>query len=238
NALDMASAKLTHRIHLNDLPQAIPAFGSASCVPPATTCWEYVSSSGTAIRLVTPGHVTVNFVANDIYEFSYTAKDPIVAGLGFAAVRDWNSGLKYATEDELHNPNPLANYGTRIYTEITSQPGRMLNDLRHLGFNEDESGKKVFDGNMQWIAAGDGINMNYRFSQSGRTERNRQDHLYAEGVFPFANVTTLDPITHKMESRYTKCEATGTCPLGVEIYSANEYWVKAASLLHTPPHRT
>jgi len=88
---------------------------------------------------------------------------------------------------------------------------------------------------MQWIAAADGINMNYRFSQSGRTERNRQDHLYAEGVFPFANVTTFDPITHKMESRYTKCEATATCPLGVEIYSANEYWVKAASLLHTTP---
>ena len=43
---------------------------------------------------------------------------------------------------------------------------------------------------MQWIAAGDGINMNYRFSQPDRTERNRQDHLYVEGVFPFANVMT------------------------------------------------
>src|SRR5262249_10998007 len=122
--------------------------------------------------------------------------------------------------------------------EISSQPGRMLNDFRYLGFNEDETGRIVFDGHMQWIAAGDGINMNYRFSQSGRTERNRQDHLYAEGVFPFANVTTLDPITHKIESRYTKCEATGTCSLGVEIYSANEYWVKAASLLHTTPDGT
>jgi len=88
---------------------------------------------------------------------------------------------------------------------------------------------------MQWIAAGDGINMNYRFSQPGRTERNRQDHLYAEGVFPFANVTTHDPITGKTDSRYARCSATGTCPFGVEIYSANEYWVKAASLLHTDP---
>src|SRR6266403_1535637 len=93
----------------------------------------------------------------------------------------------------------------------------MLNDFRNLGFNEAENGRKVFDAHMQWIAAGDGINMNYRFSQSGRTERNRQDHLYAEGVFPFATVT---------------------CPLGVEIYSANEYWVKAASLLHTTPDGT
>ena len=88
---------------------------------------------------------------------------------------------------------------------------------------------------MQWIAAGDGINMNYRFSQPGRTERNRQDHLYAEGVFPFANVPSRDPFTGKTDSRYARCTETGTCPYGVEIYSANEYWVKAASLLHTTP---
>ena len=80
----------------------------------------------------------------------------------------------------------------------------MLNDFRHLGFNQAENGKKVFDGMMQWIAAGDGINMNYRFSQPGRTERNRQDQLYVEGVFPFANVTTHDPITGKTEGRYER----------------------------------
>jgi Alpha/beta hydrolase domain len=32
-----------------------------------------------------------------------------------------------------------------------------------------------------------------------------------------------------------KCEATHTCPVAAEVYSANEYWVKAASLLHTTP---
>src|SRR5262245_7554370 len=88
---------------------------------------------------------------------------------------------------------------------------------------------------MQWIAAGDGIGMNYRFSQSGRTERNRQDHLYPEAVFPFANVTTTDPFTSITTSRYERCAATHTCAFGVEIYSANEYWVKAASLLTTQP---
>jgi hypothetical protein len=129
----------------------------------------------------------------------------------------------------------LANYITRIYTEISSQPGRMFNDFRHLGFNEDESGRKVFDGHMQWISAGSGIGMNYRFSQSGRTERNRQDHLYPENVFPFANVAATDPFTGKTDSRYAGCQKTKTCPLGVEIYSANEYWVKTASLLHTTP---
>jgi hypothetical protein len=146
--------------------------------------------------------------------------------------------LRYERRDDYNNANPLARHIKRVYTEISSQPGRLLNDFRHLGFNETESGRKAFDGHMQWIAAGNGINMNYRFSQSGRTERNRQNHLYIEGRFPFANVTTHDPITRETDSRYKSCERTHTCPLGVEIYSANEYWVKAASLHHTTPDGT
>jgi hypothetical protein len=217
-----ADAKLTHRVHLNDPPVDVPASG-----------WAYTDATGTAIKLTTG-----NFINNDIYEFSYIAKNPTVNGLGFAAIRDFNSFLRYASADDFGTANPLAGDVTRIYTEISSQPGRLLNDFRHLGFNEDESGRKVFDGMMQWIAAGDGINMNYRWSQTKRTERNRQDHLYAEGVFPFANVTTHDPITDKTDSRYARCEATGTCPLAVEIYSSNEYWVKAGSLLHTDPTGT
>jgi len=219
--LDKAQAKLTHRVHLNDTSVEIPASG-----------WNY-NAAGTAISLVGG-----SFVANDIYEFSYTAKDPTVNGLGFAAVRDWNAWLRYENQDDFGNPNPLAGDIERIYTEISSQPGRLLNDFRHLGFNQAENGRKVFDGLMQWISAGSGLNLNYRFSQPNRTERNRQDHLHVENVFPFANVVTTDPFTGKTDSRYASCEATGTCPLGVEIYSANEYWVKTASLLHTTPDGT
>ena len=219
--LDKTKATLTHRVHLNDVPEVIPATG-----------WNY-NAAGTAISLVGG-----NFVPNDIYEFAYTAKDPKVNGLGFAAVRDWMEFLRYERRDDHGNPNPLARHVKRVYTEISSQPGRLLNDFRHLGFNETESGKKAFDGHMQWIAAGNGINMNYRFSQSGRTERNRQNHLFIEGRFPFANVMTHDPITHETDSRYKSCERTDTCPLGMEIYSGNEYWVKAASLLHTTPDGT
>jgi len=216
--LDKTQATLTHRVHLNDAPQIVPASG-----------WNY-NAAGTAISLVGS-----SFIANDIYEFAYTARDPKPAGLGFAAVRDWMEFLRYERRDDFNNPNPLARHVKRVYTEILSQPGRMLNDFRNLGFNETESGRKAFDGHMQWIAAGNGINMNYRFSQSGRTERNRQNHLYIEGRFPFANVRAFDPITRQSDSRYASCEKTDTCPFGVEIYSANEYWVKAASLLHTDP---
>src|ERR1700682_3790606 len=221
--LDRSKATLTRRVHLNDMPKDVPASG-----------WQY-NADGTAIELLPAG---TPFVANDIYEFSYTAKDPTVNGVGFAAVRDWNAWLRYETKDDFGTANPLAGDITRIYTEVSSQPGRFLNDFRYLGFNQAENGKQVFDGMMQWIAAGDGISMNYRWSQPGRTERNRQDHLFVEGRFPFANAASTDPITGKTDSRYAKCALTHTCPFAVEIFSANEYWVKAASLMTTDPTGT
>ena len=220
-SLDQSTAKLTHRVHLDDAPVVVPASG-----------WQY-DSTGASISLVGS-----SFVANDIYEFSYTAKDPAVTGVGFAANRDRNAFHSYEQQDDFGTANPLAGDITRIYTEISSQPGRTLNDFRYFGFNQAENGQKVFDGLMQWIAAGDGISMNYRWAQPGRTERNRQDHLFNEGRFPFANVTTTDPITGKTDSRYAKCTATNTCPFAVEIFSGNEYWVKAASLMSTDPTGT
>ena len=216
--LDQSKATLTHRVHLDDAPQVVPAGG-----------WAY-DAHGTSIHLMPAG---TRFTAGDIYELSYTAKDPTVNGIGFAAVRDFNAFLRYEKADGSGNANPLAGDVTRVYTEVQSQPGRMLNDFRNLGFNQAENGKIVFDGMMQWVAAGDGINMNYRFSQPGRTERNRQDQLYAEGVFPFANQHLSDPISGRSGGRYDACEKTKTCPLAMEIYSSNEYWVKGASLMHT-----
>ena len=217
---DQSKATLTHRVHLDDVPDVVPASG-----------WAY-NAGGSSIHLLPDG---ARFKAGDIYEFSYTAKDPTVNGIGFAAVRDFNAFLRYEKADGSGAANPMAGDITRIYTEVRSQPGRMLNDFRTLGFNQAENGKIVFDGMLQWIAAADGINMNSRFSQPGRTERNRQDQLFAEGVFPFANQQMKDPISGRTAGRYDACSKTNTCPLAMEIYSANEYWVKGASLFHTDP---
>src|SRR6266850_3604939 len=97
--LDQAKATLTHRVHLDDAPQVIPATG-----------WQY-ANDGRAISLLPAG---TRFTANDIYEFSYTAKDPTVNGIGFAAIRDFNSFLRYGKADTAGTPNPLAGDITRI----------------------------------------------------------------------------------------------------------------------------
>ncbi len=217
------NAVLTHRVHLDDVPQVVPNSGWAYGAPDP-------NGNITTIKLTTG-----NFVANDIYEFSYIAKNPTPNGLGLAAIRDFNSWLRYSRTDDIGTPNPLFGDVERIYTETSSQPARTLNDFTHLGFNEDERHRKVFDGMMQWIGAGDGLNMNYRWSQTKRTERNRQEELYLEGLYPFANVPTYDPISNTSDWRYKRCEQSHTCPIAMEFYSANEYWVKAGSLMSTDP---
>src|SRR5439155_748577 len=82
--IDRSKATLTHRVHLNDKPEIVPSSG-----------WQY-NADGTAIGLLPAG---TSFVANDIYEFSYTAKDPTVNGVGFAAVRECDDqGSDYRQE--------------------------------------------------------------------------------------------------------------------------------------------
>jgi hypothetical protein len=217
--LDKSQATLTVRQRLDDIAEIIPDDG-----------WEYTSAAGTAIRLLPGG---TPFLQSHVYEFTYTARDPVVAGVGFAATRDFVSFLRHAYEDDFGNPNPLAGFVDHTYTYSISQPSRYLNDFQTLGFNEDESGRQVLDGILSWTGGGSGIFMNYRFAQTGRTERNRQNHLYPEGLFPFAHQVLTDHLSGRTGGRSERCMATDTCPKRFEGNTANEYWVKAGSLLHT-----
>ena len=212
-------ATLTVRQHLSDSPTVVPAEG-----------WEFVDDR--TIRLLPAG---TPFRQSAIYEFSYTARDPIVAGIGFAATRDFISFLRYATTDDAGNPNPLARDVQFTYSFAISQPARYLNDFQTLGFNADEQGRRVLDGIENWLGGGSGIGLNVRFAQPSRTERNRQNHLYPEAPFPFAYPVLTDPFTGKTAGRLGACTTSHTCPKVFEVNSANEYWVKAASLLHTDP---
>jgi hypothetical protein len=214
---DKSKATLTVRAHLDDPPAKVPESG-----------WEYVDDR--TIRLLPAG---TPFKQSHVYEFVYTAKDPVVAGLGLAAARDLVSFLRYAAKDEAGNANPLAGDVRNTFSFSISQPSRALNDLLAFGFNEDEQGRRVIDGMLKWTGGGSGDQINYRFAQTGRTERNRQNHLYPEGVFPFAYPVLTDHLSGKTAGRIARCQASDTCPKIFDANSANEYWVKAGSLLHT-----
>jgi hypothetical protein len=214
--VDKSQAQLTVRERLDDRPTTVPA-----------TAWEYTSPSGTAIRLLPLG---TPFQQSHIYEFTYTAKNPLVAGIGLAATRDFIAFLRHATAAE---GNPLAGDVQFTFSYSISQPSRALNDFQMLGFNEDANGQRVFDGILSHTGGGSGDQINYRFGQTDRTERNRQNHLYPEGVFPFAHQVLTDHLSGKTGGRSVRCTASHTSPKRFEINTANEYWCKAASLLHT-----
>src|SRR6185437_6965906 len=178
NSTDTTQATLTARAHLTDTPTPVPSTG-----------WTWTSPN--KIALLPAG---TPFQQSWIYELTFTAKDPVVGGVGFAALRDFTSFLRNAAADTAGTPNPLAGAGlTRWVTWTLSQPARTMNDFVWLGFNQDLNGKQVFDGVFNWVGAGDGVALNYRFEQSGRTERNRQNHLYPEASFPFSYTTLTDP---------------------------------------------
>ena len=214
--LDQSQARLTVKEHLDDPPVELPV-----------SEWEYTSDEGTAIRLLPEG---TPFKQSHIYEFTYTAKDPRVAGIGLAATRDFLSFLRHAPALA---DNPLAGHVDYTYSYSISQPSRTLNDFQQLGFNEDEYGQRALDGILSHTGGGNGDQINYRFAQTDRTERNRQNHRYPEAVFPFAHQVTTDHLSGRTAGRSERGAATNTLPKRLDINTASEYWVKGCSQLHT-----
>ena len=229
---DKSQAFLTVRENFGDPPQVLPSSG-----------WDYANAALTAVKLTSgafggPG----SFGPTALYEFTYVAKNPIVAGLGFAAVRDFATFLRDAQADDNKVANPLAGDVQRIYTFCLSQPCRTMHDFVLLGFNDKEAARRhphpvhrerVFDGVLNWIGGGDAIFMNYRFAQPFRTHRQHIARWTPEFQFPWANEVVHDPVTGKTDGRLFRCFLTGTCPKIIEVNSENEYWAKGGSLLTT-----
>ena len=216
--IDKSKATLTMRVRHEDRPTTV-----------SPDQWDYADAGGTAIRLA--GDQTP-FRAGMLYEFVYQAKNPLVAGIGFAAIRDVASFVRNAAKDDDGNANPLAGEASAIYTACVSQPCRTMHDFLALGFNADESGRKAVDGIVNWIGGATGVYLNFRFAQPFRTHRQHIGRHFPEFQGPFTNQVTLDPVTGKTDGRLRRCLETETCPKVFEINSSNEYWAKNMALLH------
>jgi hypothetical protein len=198
---------------------------------PADLGWSWVSER--EIRIERPA----GYDGGAIYELIYEAKDPIVMGLGFAAVRDVISFLRYETTDGAGNSNPLASPGLpRVAISLgISQSGRMLRDLLYQGFNEDVRGRIVFDGMHPDIAGSRKTFTNYAFAQPGRWQKQHEDHLYPGDQFPFTYVTLHDPVSGRTDGLLERCSRSNTCPKIVHTDSETEIWQARSSLIVTDP---
>ena len=150
----------------------------------------------------------------------YTAKDPLVLGIGLAATRDIVSFLRYSEKGDDGAPNPVAGLVKHAIGFGTSQSGNFIKTFIHLGFNQDESKRIVWDGANPNIAARQNP-LNFRFAIPGG----------AAGLFEPGSEGVLWWSAYRDDARgrptaslLDRCRATGTCPKIMETFGASEFW--------------
>jgi len=172
-------------------------------------------------RVALPG----GFGAGRIYEVIYRAANPVVVGLGFAAVRDLGSYLK-------HDPNTLASPRRELAFGL-SQSGRFLRHFLYQGFNADESGRQVFDGLFIDVAGAGRGSFNHRFAQPSRDAGPYSSFDYPTDLFPFTDAIETDPVTGATDGLLVEAERQHAVPKIISTFSSYEYWGRAVSLTHT-----
>jgi alpha/beta hydrolase family protein len=155
------------------------------------------------------------------YELAYTAANPPVAGLGYAAVRDAASWVRYAADATVS-----ARYA---YAYGSSQTGRWLRDFLYEGFNTDERNRAVFDAVIPHIAGGSGIDLNRRWSTPTSLSMETAMH------FPFSDRKQRDPVTGVEEGLLENARASEHQPKIFLTSSSTEYWERSLALVHTTP---
>ena len=190
--------------------------------------WQFVEAGawklGLGLRAI---HLNGGFEAGKIYEVIYRARDPVVVGLGLAAVRDFASYLK-------GDHNDIAPV-KRVYAMGISQCGRFLRHFLLQGFNADEAGKQAVDGMLIHVAGAGVGSFNHRFAQPSRDAQPTNALFYPTDLFPFADTPQTDPETGQTAGLLDRAKAAKVLPNIFYTNTSYEYWSRAASLIHTSP---
>jgi alpha/beta hydrolase family protein len=172
-------------------------------------------------------HLEGGFQAGKIYEVVYEAKDPVVAGLGLASVRDFLSYLKY-------DPQSTAPVH-RVYAVGISQSGRFLRHYLYQDFNADEQGRQVMDGVIAHVAGAGRGSFNHRFAQPSRDAQPLSSIFFPTDLFPFTDLPETDPKSGETAGLLDASNKSQTAPKIFFTNTSYEYWGRAASLIHTSP---
>jgi len=160
------------------------------------------------------------FDAKRLYQVVFTAADPYVLGIGFAAWRDVGAFFKHAAADDHGTPNPIARRITHSITRGISQSGNFLRGWLHLGFNQAEGGGRVHDG-MWPIIAGRRIALNFRWAQpDGVLELYQAGSEGPQWWLPHADALRGGPGAGILD----RCTRSKTCPKVIEHFGSAEVW--------------
>ena len=150
-----------------------------------------------------------DFVPGHIYELVYRARDPVVVGLGLAAIRDTVAYLE-------HDPSAPVHVD-RAYGFGISQSGRVLRTFVQRGFDTDEDGRPVFDGILPIVSGPSLGSFDHRFAQPSRDAADFSSFFYPTDVPPFHEAEWPLPADLKV----------------IDIDTSHEYWGRTASLMTT-----
>lgn len=168
-----------------------------------------------------------------LYDLVYVARDPRVTGLGFAAVRDVVSHVRYGSDSGPEPLPPLTGEIEHVYIFGISQSARFIQHFVFEGFNGDELGRGVFDGALAHVGGGGRGWFNHRFAQTTRHGSQHEDNWSPSEVFPFTSRPQEDPLTGERGDTLSRARRRGPTPKIVYTETSAEYWCRAASLLHT-----
>jgi len=189
-----------------------------------STDWAWAKCTAAAPFPGTPDPTQIclknGFNPSLLYQVVFTAKDPYVLGVGYAAFRDLATFLKNETQDDSGNANPLAGRIKWTIARGVSQSGNFLRGMMHLGFMEDEANRQVYSG--AWpIIAGRRISLNTRFAMPDGVLK-----LYEPGSegpqwwAPYPDTVRGLPTAGILD----RCTAHNNCPKIIETFGAAEVW--------------
>lgn len=171
------------------------------------------------------------FQPGHLYELTYTARDPVVAALGMAGIRDLLSYMRGHEFDGAQPPSRTLIFGI-------SQSGRLIQTMLLRGLHVDEAGKPAFDGAFIHVAGGGKGGFDYRFAMPTRHFSMLEEHIYPTDYFPFTTTAEQDPVTGASGSVLDKARQLGVMPKLFYTNESTEYWNRAASLVHADPSGT
>lgn len=172
-------------------------------------------------------HLDGDFQPGKLYEYVYVVSDPVVAGLSFAAFRDFASYAKHASD----SITPVQ----RVYAEGISQNGRFLRNFLYDGFNADENGKLALDGILAHVAGAGRGDFNYRFAQPSRDAQPTSSVFFPTDIFPFTDLPEKDPLTGDAGGLLDRARAEHVVPKIFFSNTSYEYWGRVCALIHVTP---
>jgi len=216
-SLDTSRATLTRR-----------ASEDSRVIPLRSTDWAFADCTKSAFPgTPDPRKICLKDGFNPayLYELVYTAKDPKVQGIGFAATRDLVSYLRYGTQDDAGTSNIVRGKINATISQGNSQSGTFLRSFIHLGFNQDEAGRIVFDGSNPNIAVRM-LAMNIRFAATSGAAGMHEPG--SDGVNWWADYAD-DARRLPAAGLLDRCRATETCPKIIETFGSSEFYNLRAS---------